>query len=132
MLHLIDGELVAVGVLDILETLLVSCQLMYHQKYKSLNLGRLCLLREIEWARMMNKKGRGLTHYCLQDYSALIPKFAYKVDYLGTELLCPHSSKWIPFSKEKTRAMLLARDNNLGGLKKAEIEENQEMGGNWA
>ena len=62
----------------------------------------------------------------------MIPKFAYKVDYLGTELLCPHSYKWIPFSKEKTRAMLLARDNNLGGLKKAEMEENQEMGEKWA
>lgn len=50
MLHYIDGELAAIGVLDILDTLLVSCQLMYHEKYKSLNMGRLCLLREIEWA----------------------------------------------------------------------------------
>lgn len=51
MLHYIDGELAAVGVLDVLDTILVSCQLMYAHKYKQLNLGRLCLLREIEWAR---------------------------------------------------------------------------------
>lgn len=30
MLHYIDGELAAIGVLDFLDTLLVSCQLMYH------------------------------------------------------------------------------------------------------
>ena len=84
MLHYIDGELAAVGVLDILDTLLVSCQLMYHSKYKSLSLGRMCLLREIEWARQMAKQGRALTHYCLQDYAVTQPKFAYKVNYFGT------------------------------------------------
>lgn len=66
----------------------------------------------------MAKLGRGITHYCLQDYAATWPKFAYKVDYHGTELLCPHTNKWIPFSKEKIRPMLQAKNNNLTGLKK--------------
>lgn len=51
MLHYIDGELAAIGVLDILDSILISCQLMYHSKFKALNMGKLCLLREIEWAR---------------------------------------------------------------------------------
>ncbi len=91
------------GVLDVFDTLVVSCQLMYHQKYKALNLGRVCLLREIEWARRMASLGRGITHYALQDYAATWPKFAYKVDYAGTELLCPFSNTWVPFSKKETR-----------------------------
>lgn len=70
----------------------------------------------------MAKKGRGLTHYGLQDYAVTQPKFLYKIDYYGTELLCPYSNTWIPYSKQKTKQMLLAHDNNLCELKKEEIE----------
>lgn len=123
MLHYIDGDLAAVGVLDVLDTLVISCQLMYHQKYRALSLGKLSILREIEWARQMARKGRGLTHYSMQEYSVNWKKFKYKVEKEGTELLCPHSLKWVPFRKEKTLGMLKRRDNNLGEMAREEMEE---------
>lgn len=47
-------------------------------------------------------------------------------------MLCPHSNKWIPFTKEKTRPKLLAHDSNLAGLTKEEMEENDTMLKEWA
>lgn len=47
MCHYIDGQLAAVGVLDLLDSMLVSCQLMYHENWKELGLGRLCVVREV-------------------------------------------------------------------------------------
>ena len=44
MLHYIDGELTAMGVLDVLDTMLISQQLLYHQKYKAISLGKLCIV----------------------------------------------------------------------------------------
>ena len=51
MLHRIDGELMAVGVLDYTTEALSSVYLFYNPKYDFLNPGTYCALREIEYCR---------------------------------------------------------------------------------
>ena len=47
MLHYIDGELIAVGVLDFLDRYLISTQFYYNPKYRDLAIGKVGALREI-------------------------------------------------------------------------------------
>lgn len=53
MLHRIDGELVAVGFLDIMPTILNSAYFIYNPKYTYLNLGVVSACLEVEFARWM-------------------------------------------------------------------------------
>ena len=66
MEHWIDGELVAVGLLDLMPGMLVSSQFFYKPSYRALSMGRVGVLREIEWARKLNKFGdRKIEYYGL-------------------------------------------------------------------
>jgi arginine-tRNA-protein transferase len=49
MIHRIDGEIMAVGVIDITPQAFSSVYLFYNPKYEFLNPGTLCCLREIEY-----------------------------------------------------------------------------------
>ena len=49
MLHRIDGELMAVGVLDICNQAMSSVYLFYDPKFEFVSPGTLCALREIEY-----------------------------------------------------------------------------------
>jgi arginine-tRNA-protein transferase len=53
MLHRIDGELMAVGVIDITPEALSSVYLFYDPKFEFLNPGNFCCLREIEYIQMI-------------------------------------------------------------------------------
>ena len=55
MLHKIDGELMAVGVLDYTTDALSSVYLFYDPKFDFLNPGTFCAIRELEYCRMINK-----------------------------------------------------------------------------
>ena len=56
MLHRIDGELFAVGVLDITEITCSSVYLFYDPKYEFLSPGTLCALREIEYMQKIREE----------------------------------------------------------------------------
>ena len=56
MLHRIDGELMAVGVIDITPEALSSVYLFYDPKFEFLNPGTFCCLREIEYIQMIQAK----------------------------------------------------------------------------
>ena len=56
MLHKIDGELFAVGVLDYTEITLSSVYLFYDPKYEFLSPGTLCALREIEYMQNISEE----------------------------------------------------------------------------
>jgi arginine-tRNA-protein transferase len=51
MLHRIDGELMAVGVLDFTPEVLSSVYLFYDPKYEFLNPGTFCAIKEIEYIK---------------------------------------------------------------------------------
>lgn len=56
MLHRIDGELFAVGVLDYTPHALSSVYLFYDPSYAFLNPGTLCALKEIEYCRRIQEQ----------------------------------------------------------------------------
>lgn len=92
MLHYIDSRIVAVGLIDLLPTMVVSIQFFYDPEYRRLSLGRVGALREIEWVHKLIKEYKlPIHHYALQDYSPKWKNFLYKVDYPTTEILCPVS-----------------------------------------
>lgn len=55
MLHRIDGELFALGVLDYTPEALSSVYLIYDPKYEFLSPGTLCALREIEYTKTISE-----------------------------------------------------------------------------
>lgn len=53
MYHRIDGQLVAMSVIDILPHTLVSCYCIYDPDFSFLSLGVLAALRELEYMRFL-------------------------------------------------------------------------------
>ena len=82
MLHRIDGELFAVGVLDYTNESLSSVYLFYDPKYDFLNPGTLCALREIEYVkRMQRTKDPKFKYYYLGLYFQDCQKSVYKANF---------------------------------------------------
>ena len=55
MYHKIDGKTIGVGVLDILDTIVVSQYFVWDPDYAFLNLGKVSVIRELEFMRMLKK-----------------------------------------------------------------------------
>jgi arginyl-tRNA--protein-N-Asp/Glu arginylyltransferase len=56
MYHRIDGRLVAVNVIDILDTIFVSAYCIYDPDMSFLNLGVVTVVREFEYMRMIKER----------------------------------------------------------------------------
>lgn len=63
MLHRIDGELMAVGVLDYTHEALSSVYLFYNPKFEFLNPGTLAALKEIEYVKKIVKEYDSKFHF---------------------------------------------------------------------
>lgn len=80
MYHRLDGKLVAVGVLDILNEHLNSGYFIYDPDFKFLNLGVIGALREIEYAKRMRRLNKTkFEWYVLGDLVPTCPKVNYKL-----------------------------------------------------
>jgi len=93
MLHRIDGQLVAVGVVDLLLSGLSSVYLIYDPDFKHLALGKYTALREIQYCLET-----GLQYYYMGFYIQDCEKMKYKAGYCPSELLCPTTLTWHDFS----------------------------------
>jgi len=93
MLHRIDGQLVAVGVVDLLPSGLSSVYLFYDPDFKPLALGKYTALREIQYCL-----DNGLPYYYMGFYIHDCDKMKYKAGYCPSELLCPTTLTWQAFS----------------------------------
>ena len=90
MNHRINGRLIAVGVIDILPTILSSVYFFYDPEYAFLSPGVLGTIREIEYAtKLLN-----IEYYCLGYYIQDCVKSVYKGEYFPSELLCPVTYTW--------------------------------------
>ena len=56
MYHRIDGRLVAVNVIDILENVYVSAYCLYEPEMSFLQLGVVTAVKELEYMRMLREK----------------------------------------------------------------------------
>lgn len=95
--YLIDGRLVAVGVIDILPSCLSSNYFFWDPDFAFLSLGRYSALKEIEWVQSAKKYCQSLEYYYLGHYIHSCPKMHYKVTFRPSELLCPIRVQWVPF-----------------------------------
>ncbi|KAE8224743.1 hypothetical protein CF319_g2402 [Tilletia indica] len=100
----LDGELIAVGVLDILPSCVSSVYLFYEPKYEHLNLGKASALREIHLVSQLQRK-RGmqeLRYYYLGFWIANCQKMVYKADFRPQMVLDTATNQWHPMSEVKS------------------------------
>ncbi|GMY33329.1 arginyl-tRNA--protein transferase 2-like [Fagus crenata] len=95
--YVIDGRLVAVGVIDILPRCLSSKYLFWDPDFAFLSLGKYSALQEIGWVTENQNYCPSLQYYYLGYYIHSCSKMRYKAAYHPSELLCPLRYQWIPF-----------------------------------
>jgi len=96
--YYLDGNLVAVGVIDILPYSVSSVYLYYDPAYHFLTLGTFSALREIYFTQQLSKKITSLKFYYMGFYIHSCPKMRYKGSYHPSYLLCPELYSWHPIS----------------------------------
>ncbi|KAF7830959.1 arginyl-tRNA--protein transferase 2-like [Senna tora] len=95
--YLVDGQLVAVGVIDILPKCLSSKYLFWDPDFAFLSLGKYSALQEINWVKENQVHCPSLQYYYLGYYIHSCSKMRYKAAYHPSELLCPLRYQWVPF-----------------------------------
>lgn len=101
MLHRIDGELMAVGVVDITPQALSSVYLFYDPKYEFLQPGTLCALREIEYSQKIQKHyDPEFIYYMLGLYFQDCQKSVYKANFRPAQVSCPHTHNYVYLTDE--------------------------------
>lgn len=94
--YILDGKIIAVGVITLIPDALVTEYFYYNPDYGFLTLGIYSAINEIcfmnELYRMDNRHRR----YYLGAYTHSSPKMRYKLQFTPSEILCPHTYKWIP------------------------------------
>ncbi|KAI0091932.1 arginine-tRNA-protein transferase [Irpex rosettiformis] len=99
-LYRIDGELIAMAVLDILPNCVSSVYFMYDSKWERFSLGKLSALREVSLAKEIHKAGAktmGWLYMGFYIYSC--PKMRYKGEYSPSYLADPEDYSWHPLEE---------------------------------
>lgn len=86
-----SGELVGVGVQDIVPSGMISVYFYYDPAYKQWSLGRASALYEIQLCQQ-----QGYSFYYMGYYVHSCSKMNYKRDYSPSYLLCPATYTWHP------------------------------------
>ena len=96
MVHRIDGQIMAVGVIDITEECLSSVYLFYDPKYEFLNPGTLSALKEIEYIRRIRKSRDPMfKYYYMGLYFQDCQKSVYKSNFKPSQVACPHTCNFV-------------------------------------
>ena len=90
-LYKLDGKLVAVGVIDIVPTGIVSIYMWYNvsKEVSKLSFGVYSMLKEIEFVQELSKRNPGMKYYYLQGWNGNNKKLSYKANYSPEEFYCP-------------------------------------------
>ncbi|KAI3799973.1 hypothetical protein L1987_35279 [Smallanthus sonchifolius] len=99
--YLVNGKLVAVGVIDILPKFLSSKYLFWDPDLAFLSLGKYSALQEINWVKESQSHCPSLQYYYLGYYIHSCNKMRYKAAYRPSELLCPLRYEWVSFDIAK-------------------------------
>ncbi|EAS34081.3 arginine-tRNA-protein transferase 1 [Coccidioides immitis RS] len=110
----LDGELIAVGVLDLLPTGVSSVYIYYDPQYEHWEIGKLSAMREIALAIEGHHQ-----YYYMGYYIHSCPKMRYKGAFRPQYLLDPESLSWDPLDSyveklNKRRYVSLSRDRKVG------------------
>ncbi|CAD5205436.1 unnamed protein product [Bursaphelenchus okinawaensis] len=93
--YLIDGKIVAVGVVDILPYCLSSAYFYYDPDYQFLNFGTYSALREVELTRQICRYNPHFRYYYMGYYVHNCRKMRYKAAFRPSELLCNKTHQWV-------------------------------------
>ncbi|KAF2296258.1 hypothetical protein GH714_037118 [Hevea brasiliensis] len=96
--YVVDGKLIAVGVIDILPKCLSSKYLFWDPDFAFLSLGKYSALQEVGWVKENQVHCPSLQYYYLGYYIHSCSKMRYKAAYRPSELLCPLRYQWVPFN----------------------------------
>ncbi|KAK6121892.1 hypothetical protein DH2020_044366 [Rehmannia glutinosa] len=99
--YVVDGKLIAVGVVDILPKCLSSKYLFWDPDFAYLSLGKYSALEEIRWVSENQLHCPSLQFYYLGYYIHTCSKMRYKAAYRPSELLCPLRYEWVPYDIAK-------------------------------
>ena len=96
LIHRIDGQVIAVGVWDILPTSMSSVYLYYDPDFSFLNLGVFTAIREIEYMKYFCQMiDPNFKYYVLGFYIDTCQKMKYKGDYHPLEILDPFTYNFV-------------------------------------
>ncbi|XP_057788900.1 arginyl-tRNA--protein transferase 1 isoform X2 [Salvia miltiorrhiza] len=99
--YVLDGKLIAVGVIDILPKCLSSKYLFWDPDLAFLSLGKYSALQEIKCVQENQVHCPMLQYYYLGYYIHSCSKMRYKAAYRPSELLCPLRYQWVPYDIAK-------------------------------
>ncbi|MFH4977543.1 hypothetical protein AB6A40_004252 [Gnathostoma spinigerum] len=94
--YILDGKIIAVGVVDILPRCFSAKYFYYDPDYMFLSLGTYSALREIAFVRELAKERPALHYYYMGYYIVTCPKMRYKGRFRPADLLCDVSFTWVP------------------------------------
>lgn len=97
--YILDGKIIAVGVIDILPHCISSVYFYYDPEYSFLSLGTYSALREIAMTRAIHHVYPKIEYYYMGYYVHSCPKMRYKGQYFPSYLLCPETYTWHPIEK---------------------------------
>ena len=100
--YVIDGQIICVGVMDILTDCTSSVYLYYDPAYAFLSLGVLSTLFEIGYTQGLAEISN-IKNYYMGYYIHSCPKMRYKANYAPSQLLCPVTSQWVMVDKCKQK-----------------------------
>ncbi|KAF9452451.1 hypothetical protein P691DRAFT_828461 [Macrolepiota fuliginosa MF-IS2] len=104
-LYRLDGNLIAVAVLDILPCCVSSVYFMYDKAWEEFSLGKLSAMREVSLAREIHEAGISDMRYLYMGfYIESCQKMRYKGEYAPSYLLDPEAYDWHPL--ESCRPLL--------------------------
>ncbi|KAF8351554.1 arginine-tRNA-protein transferase [Amanita rubescens] len=96
-LYRLDGELIAMAVLDILPNCVSSVYFIYDKKWEHFSFGKLSALREVALAREIREAGVSEMGYLYMGfYIHSCQKMRYKGDYSPSYLADPETYQWYP------------------------------------
>lgn len=94
--YILDGKIIAVGVITLIPNALVTEYFYYHPDYRFLTLGIYSAINEICFMNELHQMDNRHRRYYLGAYTHSSPKMRYKLQFKPSEILCPHTYKWIP------------------------------------
>ncbi|OTA57252.1 arginyl-tRNA-protein transferase [Hypoxylon sp. EC38] len=110
----LDGQLVAIGVLDLLPDCVSAVYFLYHESIHKFSPGKLGALREIALAIE-----EGYRWWYPGYYIHTCPKMRYKIDFSPQQILDPETLEWIDLTQD-----VLKKFDDHGYLKLRETSEN--------
>lgn len=99
--YVIDGKIVAVGVIDVLRDCISSVYLYYDPEYRFLSLGSLSALFEIGFTLKLSALWPSLQYYYMGFYIHTCAKMRYKAQFSASYLLCPEILTWVSMDECK-------------------------------